>query len=223
MKFIDIHTHNSTVQEDVIKIVNLFPEAQDLSDIQHYASVGLHPWYIKKDFNAQLLLLDNLALNLNIIAIGEAGLDLTIDIDSELQNAIFLAQAAIAETLAKPMIIHAVRTYYDIIAVRKFYSDSPAWIIHGFTGNDQVAKALLKNNFYLSFGKDLFNEKRNASKVITTIPLSNIFLETDDSGFDIRNIYEKAADILNISVEDLCLQLSSNFKRLFQIDLNPIL
>lgn len=217
MIFIDIHTHNIKPQENVIKIVNHFSDAYLVSDKQNLASVGLHPWYIKKDFNKQLTLIDKYAADNNIIAIGEAGLDKAIDIDLELQTAVFIAQAAIADTHIKPMIIHSVKTYNDLIVIRKFYLNSPTWIIHGFSGNIIIAKDLIKHGFYLSFGKDLFNEVSLASKTFSAIPLQYVFLETDNSDLNIETIYAKAAELLNMSVEDLKMQISENFQNVFRI------
>ena len=219
MPFIDFHAHNSEVEDNTVKVVNKFPDTFKISDSQYFTSVGLHPWKLKKDFNEQLILLNNIASNRNVIAIGEAGLDKAIEIDLELQKAIFLAQAEIAETLAKPMIIHSVKTYYDFIALRKYFSKSPPWIIHGFTGNIKTAKELIKHNFYLSFGKGLFNEKSNAPKAIVNVPITNIFLETDDSDLEIKDVYCKAAELLHVSIEKLSSQINNNFQRLFQIDL----
>jgi len=217
MPFIDIHTHNAAVERDVIKIVNHFPNSQLLFDNQNYASVGLHPWHIKNDFNEQLVVLEKIVTDNNIVAIGEAGLDKAIDTDIELQSAVFMAQASIADEHEKPMIIHSVKTYYDLIAFRKFYSNSPPWIIHGFTGNITIAKELMKNIFYLSFGKDLFNEQSHAPKTLSAIPIQNVFLETDNSEMDIKQIYQKAAELLNISVEELCNKINNNFHKVFSV------
>ena len=219
MTFIDIHSHNSSIEKNTIKVVNQFPDVFVLSKIFQYTSVGLHPWYIKDNFKELISSLKTLTQYKQVIAIGEAGLDKAIDTDIELQKSVFIAQAIIAEKISKPMIIHAVKSYYDIIAIRKNFANAPPWIIHGFTGNENIARELVKNNFYLSFGKDLFGDKSHASKVISAIPLANLFLETDDSDRNIKNIYEKAADLLNMSIEKLSTTVSNNFQKLFSVDL----
>jgi len=219
MPFIDLHTHNSSAEENTIKVVNLFPDVSGLSNISKYASIGLHPWYIKDNYIEQLTQLRTTAQNKMIIAIGEAGLDKAVKINFELQKTVFIAQAKIAEELSKPMIIHAVKTYNDVIALRKKITKAPPWIIHGFTGNKNIANELIRNNFCLSFGKDLFNNKSHAPEVFCNSSYDTIFLETDDSGLTIKSIYEKASELLKISTLQLCTQINNNFQKLFQIKL----
>jgi len=219
MTFIDIHTHNSEVEKDTIKVVNLFPDVFDPLVVPQFASVGLHPWYVKENFAEQISLLENIARNNKIIAIGEAGLDKAVKVDFDLQKQVFMVQAKIAEKLSMPMIIHAVKTYYDLIALRKNFIKAPQWIIHGFNGNEKVANDLIKNNFYLSFGKDLLNENKHTCKSISSIPLEKIFFETDATDLNIRNVYDNAAGILNICVEKLSTQINNNFQQLFNVDL----
>ena len=215
MPFIDLHTHNSSAEKDALKVVNLYPETYNLSAAHQYVSIGLHPWHINEDYKQKLLRLKSFAKDKIIIAIGEAGLDKAVDIDIDLQKEVFIAQAIIAEKVNKPMIIHAVRSHNEIITLRKRFVNAPPWIIHGFSGNEKMATELIRNNFYLSFGKDLFNEKSHATKVISKIPIANIFLETDASGLNIVNIYEKAAVLIKTDIKKLCVQINTNFQSLF--------
>ena len=84
-------------------------------------------------------------------------------------------------------------------------------IIHGFNKKENIAKDLLKNNFYLSFGKAvLYNLSLQNTLKIT--PLNKIFLETDNDNFDIRDLYFKAAEIKNISPESLYKQILENLE-----------
>jgi cytidyltransferase-like protein len=87
-------------------------------------------------------------------------------------------------------------------------------VVHGFSKNGQLAKDLVKHGFYLSFGKGLFNPSMDS--VFSKIPLDKIFLETDDADCSIEDIYKKAAQIKNTSIEQLSLQIMQNSKTVFK-------
>ena len=212
--FIDIHTHNPDYEENVIKIINIFNETQLINENFQYVSIGLHPWNIKNDNSEHLQYIKKTSLLKQVFAIGEAGLDRAVDIDYKLQKDIFIAQAHIAQNTSKPMIIHAVRSYYDIISNRKLFAVAPPWIIHGFNANEKTAIELVKHNFYLSFGKSLHNKKTEFQILFNKIPPSCILFETDDSGASILSIYEKASQLLKIPLDKLKLLIYRNFQKL---------
>ena len=74
----------------------------------------------------------------------------------DLQKEVFLAQANLAEETHKPLIIHCVKAWADLIACKKAVKPEMPWIIHGFRGNGELASQLVRLGFYLSFG-DRFN------------------------------------------------------------------
>jgi TatD DNase family protein len=86
-------------------------------------------------------------------------------------------------------------------------------IIHGFSKNFQVAKSLLDNGFYLSFGKYLLRNPELAS-VFEQVPDEKFFMETDTIEETIEDVYAKAASIKNVNIE---IQVENNFKKVFQI------
>ena len=90
--------------------------------------------------------------------------------------------------------------------------------LHGFNNNISIANELLASGFYLSFGKALFNPSMES--VFSKIPSDKIFLETDDSDYEIEDIYKKAAQIKNTSIEQLSLQIMQNSKTVFKTNFN---
>ena len=84
-------------------------------------------------------------------------------------------------------------------------------IIHGFSKNWQVAKSLLDNGFYLSFGKYLLRNPELTS-VFEQVPNDRFFLETDTIEESIADVYIKAASVKPIDVEQI---ISDNFKLVF--------
>lgn len=68
---------------------------------------------------------------------------------------------------------------------------------------------MLKHGFYLSFGKSVLHNL-SLQTTLKEIPLEKIFLETDDADFDIAELYQKAAEIKEISVEDVHTVITKN-------------
>ena len=216
MKYIDIHTHN-TENSASISIVNFSPEEAVNTNVKGFFSTGLHPWHIDENsIEKDIKLVEEAASSDEFVAIGEAGLDKFADCNIELQKEVFIEQVKISERLKKPLIIHCVRMFNELIRIKKELSPKQEWIVHGFNSNLQIAKELIKNGLYLSFGKALLNEGSNAIKVLPEIPINTIFLETDDSDIDIGTIYNSAASVLSIEEEELGKIIENNFNKIFR-------
>jgi TatD DNase family protein len=213
--FFNVHTHQTIANESEIAIQNLFVHhTQALHE--GYYSASLHPWFLKEIDTVQAISISmELAENEQILAIGEAGLDRLVDFPFEKQLQIFKSQIALAESVQKPLIIHCVRAYSEILALRKSIRPTQTWILHGFTGNAQIAQDCMCHGCYLSFGHWLFNANSKIPTLFTELPLEAVFLETDDSNLTIQQIYNQAALLKNISLKALETQISANFVRVF--------
>lgn len=214
ISYIDIHTHHG-FENDVIYLLNLPVDFQTIP-IDKFFTIGVHPWFItEKNVKAQLDRINELNSNKNMFAIGECGLDKLINVPFNSQQRIFIEQLKIAEENKKPVIIHCVKAFDEVIKIKKEMKLSVPLIIHGFNNNKQIAQQLLKNGFYLSLGKELLKSNSNASKVISLIPLEKLFLETDDANISIKTIFAAAASHLQIDIEVLKEQIYINFKKVF--------
>lgn len=220
--YIDIHTHFRTNVPDVISVLNL-SQVEDWGEIslvssdtsQQSFSIGLHPWFLtpnnaQEDFNN----LKNSIENQQITALGECGLDRLKGESLEFQIPLFEQQIRLAEAYKKPVIIHCVKAYSEVISIKKNLKPQIPLIIHGFNQNEQILKELLKNQFYISIGTNVLMPNSNAFKALKQIPLSQLFLETDDKKEDIRRIYERVAEILNMPLEELKKAILENFSRI---------
>ena len=87
-------------------------------------------------------------------------------------------------------------------------------LIHGFSKNSQVAKELINNEFYISFGKYLLRNPE-LEMVFQGIPNNRFFLETDTVVESIEEVYALAAKYKNIAIEDLQNIINNNFKQVF--------
>lgn len=214
--FIDIHTHHSSHTNGTLSILNCFPEQIKIEDkLERRISIGLHPWHVDNNNVSTIIeLIKTSASHENVLAIGEVGLDRTIDIPLDIQKAYFLKQVEIAEGLNKPLIIHCVRCFPDLLSIKKSLKTSTPWLIHGFRSNSQIASDLLKQNCYLSFGEALLFDEKNQDLFIE-MPLNQVFLESDESKSSISEIYNKAAHLKSLQLENLKEKLFNNYKAVF--------
>jgi TatD DNase family protein len=217
--YIDIHTHGGTPSGGIFKIECIlahedrFPE--DLNGIAY--TFGIHPWFLNdNDFDKQIVLVEKAAQLSNVIAIGEAGFDKLRGPSREIQNHAFERQVSISEVYSKPLIIHCVKGWDDLLAAHKKLKPEMPWMIHGFRGSIEQAEQLLSRGFYISVWFD-FALREESAQLLRYLPKEKIFLETDGADVDIRNIYSKVAADLDISVEKLKSILKENFISFFKL------
>lgn len=214
LMYYDVHTHQSEPDTGIVRIENLHGDFNsDLTDKK--VSLGMHPWYLAAA-NAALEFksLSENATKPEVLAIGECGLDKLTNTDWDLQLYAFRKQIGLAEQIGKPIVIHCVRAFTEVLAELRNIA-VPA-IFHGVNNKLSVVRQVIDQGYYLSFGKSLLMEKEFIKEVFREVPLDRVFLETDDSGGDIREIYKSAARIRNITEKEIVLQIENNFKNVFR-------
>ncbi len=212
--FINIHTH-SQLYDAQVEIVNLFVGKGERTNFYSY---GIHPWYVKDDYAYELDHLRNIAKEKRCIAIGECGLDKMSSVDFALQQEVFEEQIKLANELNKPLIIHCVKAFNELINCLNLNDNKVPVIIHGFNNNENIARILKEQGYYFSFGKALLGYESNAAKAIKTVGRKVFFLETDDADLSIKYVYRKASELLGIDEEIIKLQMVENFKSVFNFE-----
>jgi TatD DNase family protein len=214
MQLINLHTHRTNETGD-IQILNIF--AQDLlpEEPNYLFSTGLHPWHIEKVNPEECFqAINRAAQQKNMLVVGECGLDRSIDVDFAKQRWCFEQQVQIANNHCKPLIIHCVRAYYDILKHKKENKSGLPWIIHGYNGNLETTLSLIKHDFYFSVGERFLNDEAKHD-IFRSIPIERLFLETDDGDISIAEIYSLAAQVLKLDENELTQIVASNFKTTF--------
>lgn len=218
MQFFNLHTHKFSSSHNTIELVNQYPWEFDTA-IPNY-SIGIHPWYIQEERLKNDLDMIEAKLQLNkCLALGECGLDKRIEISIELQIEVFEKQIQLAEKYQKPLVLHLVAAFDELIAIKKRLNISVPIVIHGFSKNQQVAKQLIDNGFYISFGKYLMRNPELES-VFQSIPNDKFFLETDTMEETLEEVYTLAAKYKNITIEELKGIINSNFNTVFKSNSN---
>lgn len=205
MNFFDFHHHNFEKECGIfnLKFNDELPES--------IFSAGIHPHSISLAVEDEFLWLKEISKLSNCVAIGECGLDGLVDVEEKLQEVVFERQIYLANEIKKPLIIHCVRRFSRLIHFRKL-SKVPM-IVHGFNKRKTIGDDLLKDDFYLSFGKSvLYNV--NLQEFLKEFPLNRLFLETDSADFQIVELYQKVASLKNIEPEELLKIVKQNLQNI---------
>ena len=216
-EYIDIHTHYAKPADGVFAVENLLAhenlKPENLS--ARAFTAGIHPWHLNENNRDQLLeYVRNISGNPDLIAFGEAGFDKIRGPSVELQKSTFAEQVIIAGENRKPLVIHCVRSWDELLAAHKNLKPVTPWLVHGFRGKKELALQLIKRGMYLSFWFD-FVLRPESSDLIRFLPKERIFLETDGADTDIREIYRKVSVDLAIDVDELKRIILNNFNMLF--------
>lgn len=219
MIYYDIHTHQPPLHPEDVAIVNCLIPAQGLplqlmpdhKEIPgQYLSAGIHPWYIY-NVKEQLEELESILSRPEVVAVGEAGLDKLAGTSMDIQRELFLNQALLAGKLNKPLLIHCVKAWPELIAAKKALHPLTPWVIHGFRGNGDLASQLIGQGFLLSFGEHSNPAALRAAQGTV------FFAETDDKKTDIRLIYEQIATSLQLPLGQISLELEQNVLNTFPL------
>ena len=212
--------------EEVIELSKKFPNV--------YACVGIHPENIDDLQEDYLEILEKLAKENNVIAIGEIGLDYHYTKENkDKQKQVFLEQLKLADKLNLPVIIHSRDAVGDIIEILTENKNliRNGGVIHCFGGSVESAKILHNLGFSFSFGGVCtFNNAQKVIMVIESLPLDSLMFETDcpymtpvphrgerNEPKYVVNIAEKVALIKGVDIQEIGKITTSNVERIFKI------
>ncbi len=195
-----------------------------------YGALGYHPWYLAnlpENYLVRLLALTQKTAK--VVAIGEIGLDGSIERPLEEQLPVFLRQLDLARELKLPAIIHARKAGQKVVDLLLARPAQPL-VLHSFSGSfEQLEKLLARGQVYVSFSGSV---TRPAARRIRTLaaklPLEAMLLETDSPSINIENlplgtvkpqhlkyVAQAIADIRGISLRELTAITDENSFKLF--------
>jgi len=212
--------------------LDTYPEILQLA--QQYdcisASVGLHP-NAEIDTEPTVEQLVELALDPNVVAIGETGLDyFRSSGDLDWQRDRFRTHIKAARLAGKPLIIHSREARDDVIDILSAEGAAEAGgVMHCFADDWETAQRALALNFYISFsGIVTFKNAKELKEVARLAPLDRILIETDSPFLApvpfrgrqnqpayVRFVAEHIAELRGESVDRIATATTENFKRLF--------
>lgn len=195
-----------------------------------WATAGVHPDYedITEPSVEKLL---ELADHPRVIGIGETGLDyFRLKGDLEWQRERFRVHLRAANVCRKPVIVHTRAAGDDTLRILQEENvQGCGGVIHCFTESLDFARKALDLGMYLSFsGIVSFKNAADLREVARFAPLDRILIETDspylapvphrgktnEPSF-VPHVAKAIAVEKSLSVEEVGLQTSSNFDKLF--------
>lgn len=217
-------------QDRIVEIINNYDHI--------FGSVGIHPDEdLPTDFVLTEEYLLRYALNSKIIAIGETGLDyyrLDLNADQDkitAQKIRFMTHIEVANQTNLPLIIHTRGdSHNDILNIMSEMKAQNA-VMHCFTENLDVAKRCLDMGYYISIsGIVTFKNATQVQEVAKYVPLDRLLIETDAPFLApvpfrgklnhpalVSYTAEYIAGLRQVSVLEIAINTSSNFKRLFKV------
>jgi TatD DNase family protein len=210
-----------------------FPQMAALvADIPQVSiSCGEHPLHQQENFDQALLA--ELAASPKVVAVGETGLDYFYSPDNKTtQQRAFVSHIQVARQLQKPLIVHTREARADTIAL--LHSEQArdcGGVLHCFTEDWDTAKAALDLGFYISFsGIMTFRNADPLREVLKQVPLDRLLIETDSPYLApvphrgktnqpayVAAVAQAVAAVKAISLEELALVTSQNFRKLFPL------
>lgn len=218
LNLIDIHTHHAD-PPGATAIRSFSQEEQEsFASWTGECSAGLHPWFLSNTpITAQQDWLEAALSDPRVVLLGEAGLDRLRGPDLRQQQHLFNYQLALAARHHKPVIIHCVRAFSELLqAIRPWIGQIP-FILHGFNRSFRTLEPFLALGCQVSFGAAILTPNGAAAQSLQQTPAEALFLETDNYPGDIQEIYQAAAALRNTTVDHLLQIIAHNFDQLRKV------
>ncbi|CAL5015316.1 unnamed protein product [Urochloa decumbens] len=145
---------------------------------------GLHPWWVPERSPDWMDSLRRFFTETPEAAVGEIGLDKgshgkTIDFGEQVE--VFQRQLELAKELERPVSVHCVRAFGDLLEILKQTGPFPAGVlVHSYMGSAEMVSGLANLGCYFSLSGFLTGMKSTKAKqMLKSIPLDRILLETD--------------------------------------------
>lgn len=208
-----------------------------------YYALGVHPWWLAElhleSAVAQQVLCEQLSALLatagdKCVALGETGLDKTINTPLPVQQELLLLHIDLANQFHKPLIIHSVKTHNEILACFKQQPPRYGGVIHAFSGSLEMAQQFIARGFLLGVGGTITYERAQKTRAtFSKIPLQYLLLETDAPDMPVcgkqgeRNspeylpvIAQTLAGLQGLSIEQVAQITTQNAHQLFDLPYN---
>jgi TatD DNase family protein len=205
-------------------------EVEDRHKEQCVAMMGLHPCYVKKDFQRELYLVEEWLSKKKFAAVGEIGTDLYWDKTFwEQQKEAFVIQLNWAVKYKLPAVIHCRESIDETIALVEGLADKDLrGVFHCFTGNVDQAKKIIALGFHLGIGGVSTFKKGGLDNVLPEIAIEHLVLETDSPYLApvphrgkrnepsyIPLVASRLSELMKINVDEVRKQTTANAMKLF--------
>lgn len=196
------------------------------------ATAGVHPHDAARMTQADLRELEELCRDPDCVAVGECGLDYHYDRSPrERQREVFAAQARLARSLRKPLVVHTREADRDTAAVLARELGPEGGVIHCFTGDWAAAQSYLALGLHISLSGVLtFKAADGLREAAASIPLDRLLVETDcpflspvpyrgkrNEPSYVRLTAQKLAEVRGVPVAEVERATTENARRVFRL------
>ena len=225
VKRIFVPSIDSTYTEKMYEIEKQYPE-------NVFLMMGLHPTYVKENYEEELAFVEEQLEKRKFYAIGEIGIDLFWDKTFlEQQKIAFKRQIQLAKKYKLPINIHCRDAFDEVFEVLETEKGNDLFgIFHCFTGTYEQALQAISYNLKLGIGGVATFKNGKIDQFLNEIDIKNIVLETDspylapvpfrgkrnESSYT-KLVAEKLATIYNLPLEEIAKITTENSKAIFSI------
>lgn len=214
------------------RAVELAERHQDI-----YTSIGTHPHDARLfDEKAEQRIASLVKQSARVIAWGEIGLDFHYDNSPrDVQKNVFRRQLELGRDTRLPVIIHTREAEDETIEILKSHPlglNAPG-VMHCFSGSLQLAQKALELGFLISFsGIVTFKKAEDLRAIAQQVPLDRLLIETDcpflapvpfrgkrNEPAYVVEVARCLADLHGLSLEEVARITSTNFAKLFKLQL----
>lgn len=197
-----------------------------------FLMMGLHPTYVKDNYEAELAHVASELAKRKFYAIGEIGIDLYWDkTHLKEQQIAFRQQIQWAKQYKLPIVIHCREAFDEIFEILEEEKSPELFgIFHCFSGTYEQALQAISYNMLLGIGGVVTFKNGKIDQFLDRIDLRHIVLETDspylapipfrgkrnESSY-VVNVAAKLAAIYNLGVAEIAQITTENSKRVFGI------
>ena len=197
-----------------------------------FPMMGLHPCSVKINFREELDRIRDTINKYKIYAIGEIGIDLYWDKTTlDIQIEAFRIQINMAKELNLPVVIHCREAFDEVYKILQDEKDEKLrGIFHCFTGTKEQAERIIELDFYLGIGGVVTYKNSGLDKVVSSLDLQHIVLETDspylapvpyrgksnESSY-LTYIAQKVSELQQLPPEEVAAITTENSRQIFGV------
>lgn len=234
---------NELKQNNVISVLNISGERSEINHalkiadefekngISFFHAAGVHPHEAENASSDHSWIRENSG---KLLAVGEVGLDFHYDFSPRKdQEKVFRNMIELSIELGKPLIIHGRSAEERVFSIIKEYGNKIGKVLfHCYTGNLVTAEKIVSQGWYISFSGILtFKKSTEFHEILRNIGIEKVLFETDspflapvpfrgkvNTPAKVIHVYEFAADLLGMKINDISKTVESNFKDLFGVE-----
>ena len=216
---------DSTCAESMYTLEQQYPE-------NVFLMMGLHPVYVKENYEAELAFVEAELARRKFYAVGEIGIDLYWDKSTlGIQQIAFRSQIQLAKQYKLPINIHCREAFTEIFEILEEEKSPELFgIFHCFTGNHEQALQAISCGMKLGIGGVVTFKNGKIDQFLNQIDIQHIVLETDspylapvpfrgkrnESSY-IVNVVNRLSEIYGLPPEEIAEITTENSKAIFGI------